>query len=88
MRHDGQDDVEGVGQSLEEEEEGVDPGAAWAVDADPALLDRVALVAGPGQGRGPAVHLRMAEARLSSPQVWPSKALPVTTECLSLLLQQ
>ena len=38
MRLDGQEDVEGVGQSLEEEEKGVDPGAAWAVSADPALL--------------------------------------------------
>ena len=56
VRLDGQEDVEGVGQSLEEEEKGMDSGAAWAVGADPALLDRVALVAGPGQGRGPAVH--------------------------------
>ena len=35
VRLDGQEDVEGVGQSLDEEEKGMDSGAAWAVGADP-----------------------------------------------------
>ena len=41
---------------MEEEENGTDPGALWAVGADPALLDTMALATGPGQGHWPAIN--------------------------------
>jgi hypothetical protein len=52
---DGEDGLQGVGQPLQEEQEGSDPGGAWAPGTHPALLDSAAAAARPGQGGGPAV---------------------------------